>query len=134
MRLAHLARGKRNGWLDDGSAIRYSSCVAHAIEYLFLLPGSDLQLRHRHIRERGAIIAFTVQLELLWRGTWRPIARYDTAHGFAHRDVIHPDGRVDKTPMGLADWNQALTSASDDLKTNWPWYRERFLQEASRHD
>jgi len=75
-----------------------------------------------------------VQLELWWHQTWRPIARYDTGHGFAHRDVLHADGRVDKTPMGLADWNEALTIAVDDLKGNWPWYRERFVEEATPQD
>ena len=103
-------------------------------EYLFLFPGSDVQLRHRHIQERGRVIAFTVQLELWRRGAWQPIARYDTAHGFAHRDLLHADGRVEKTPLGLADWSQALGLALDDLKANWPWYRERFLKEAKRDD
>lgn len=103
-------------------------------EYLVLFPQSDVQLRHRHVRARGRVSEFVVQLELWWRGRWCPIARYDTAHGFAHRDLIHPDGRVDKTPMGLGDWNQALTIALDDLKANWPWYRERFLQEVKSDD
>lgn len=108
--------------------------MARTTEYVFLFPSSDVQLRHRHVRERGSIIGFTVQLELWWRGGWHAIARYDTAHGFAHRDLIHPNGRVDKTLMGLADWNQALTLALDDLKTNWPWYRERFLKEVREQD
>ena len=109
--------------------------MAQMSEYLVMLPQSDIQLRHRHIREQGLVSAFAVQLELWWREEWHPIARYDTRHGFAHRDLVHPNGRVDKTPMGLADWNQALTMAMEDLKANWPWYRQRFLEEAKqRHD
>lgn len=108
--------------------------MAQVTEYLVLFPQSDVQLRHRHVQESGRVIAFVVQLELWWLQAWNPIARYDTAHGFAHRDLIHPDGRVEKTPMGLADWNQGLTLALEDLKVNWPWYRERFLKEAREAD
>ena len=104
--------------------------MAQMTEYVVLFPSSNIQLRHRHVREGGRIVTFVVQLELWWHHTWQPIARYDTAHGFAHRDLLHADGRVEKTPMGLADWNQALTLAMEDLKANWPWYRERFLKEA----
>jgi len=104
------------------------------IEYVFLLPTGDLQLRHRHTRERGHVTAFVVQLELWWRGAWQAIVRYDTAHGFAHRDLISPSGTVTKTSMGLGDWSMALTVAMDDLKVNWSWYRERFLKEAMQHE
>lgn len=108
--------------------------MALTTEYVLLFPASDVQLRHRHVQERGRVVTFIVQLELWWRGEWRPIVRYDTAHGFAHRDLVHPDGRVDKTPLGMEDWNEALTTAMEDLKVNWPWYRERFLQDARSHD
>lgn len=104
------------------------------IEYLFLFPTGDVQLRHRHAREHGRVTSFTVQLELSWRGAWQPIVRYDTAHGFAHRDLLQPDGSAVKTPLGLGDWNVALTVAVDDLKANWRWYREQFLKEARDSD
>ncbi|WP_455423484.1 DUF7718 family protein [Candidatus Hakubella thermalkaliphila] len=28
------------------------------------------------------------------RFPWRPVVRYDTAHGFAHKDVIRANGEV----------------------------------------
>lgn len=108
--------------------------MGREVEYVFVFPGADVQLRHRHAQERGRVLAFVVQLELWWRGSWYPVVRYDTAHGFAHRDLIHPDGRVDKMLLGLVDWNQALTIALEDVKVNWPWYRERFLKEAAKRD
>ncbi len=108
--------------------------MARVVEYVFLFPVGDIQLRHRHVQDRGRVLSFVVQLELWWRSGWQPITRYDTAHGFAHRDLIHPDGRVDKTTMGLEDWNQALDTALEDLKANWSWYRQRFMEEAKRHD
>ena len=48
--------------------------------------------------ERGQIEAFVVQLECSFsRDKWTPVVRYDTTHGFAHRDTMHPlerDGEV----------------------------------------
>lgn len=52
--------------------------------------------------------------------------RYDTAHGFAHRDLMNIHGRVDKTPLFNQDYNDALTFAENDLKTNWEYYKKRY--------
>jgi len=59
-----------------------------------------------------------------------PIIRYDTAHGFAHRDLILPTGRVDKTPIFVHTFTEALDFAEADLRANWRGYVERFLKEA----
>jgi hypothetical protein len=59
---------------------------------------------------------------------WHPIVRYDTAHGFAHRDLINRRGDVTKTPLFINDYNDALAFAESDLKANWEIYRERFLK------
>lgn len=75
------------------------------------------------------MISFSVQLEICVRGNWYPVVRYDTTHGFAHRDFIHPDGRSEKTPIFAQNYNDALTFAEGDLKDNWEFYRERFLKE-----
>lgn len=44
--------------------------------------------------------------------------RYDTAHGFAHRDLLNKHGMVEKTPLFNQYYNDALTFAERDLKTN----------------
>jgi hypothetical protein len=49
---------------------------------------NDNALRVYFEVERGVVHSFVVQLECLWEGEWKPVVRYDTAHGFAHRDKI----------------------------------------------
>jgi hypothetical protein len=70
---------------------------------------------------------FTVQLEVFIGGKWQPIVRYDSTHGFAHRDRYFLDGRSIKTELHM-DFKDALTFADEDIRDNWRLYRERFLQ------
>jgi len=83
--------------------------------------------RHLHVQERGKIVFFRIQYETRIDEQWHPVVRYDTAHGFAHRDLLGIDGSVVKTPLFNQDFNDALTFAESDLKTNWEHYRKRFL-------
>ena len=98
------------------------------VEYIISLSG-DTQLRHIHIHWRNKVTGFTVQLETYINKEWQPIVRYDTAHGFTHRDIIHSDGSKEKTPLFISDFKEALTFSGKDLKTNWRIYREQFLKE-----
>lgn len=100
-------------------------------EYIVLL-GEDSRIRHYHSRMGQQIIEFMIQLEIDVNGAWKPVVRYDTAHGFAHRDIIHPQGEVDKTPVAMGDYNAALSFAELDLRSNWEMYRERFLKEEEK--
>jgi len=90
--------------------------------------GPDDRLREHHARSRGKIISFTVQYETFWKEKWMVVVRYDTAHGFSHRDQYDNRGRAIKTPLFAFNFNQALTFAEADLKANWTIYRERFLK------
>jgi hypothetical protein len=90
--------------------------------------GLNDRLREHHARSRGKIISFTVQYETFWKEKWMVVVRYDTAHGFSHRDQYDNRGRAIKTPLIAFDFNQALTFAEADLKANWTIYRERFLK------
>ena len=87
-------------------------------------PGS--RARVRFVKERGRILGFAVQLECLFGDQWQPVVCYDTAHDFAHRDVIRPDGTAEKTALSFSDYNQALTFAHEDIKANWQVYRDRY--------
>ena len=60
---------------------------------------------------------------------WYLVVRYDTSHGFAHRDLINRKGEIRKTPVFMYDYNDALTFAESDLRANWEIYKERFLKE-----
>lgn len=54
------------------------------------------------------------------------VIRYDTAHGFAHLDRLHPYQRAEKSTVATQDNNEALTFAIDDLVKNWSGYRRRY--------
>ena len=97
-------------------------------EYVVRLSAVD-RYRHLHVRSGKRIVFFRVQLETLIEGEWLPVVRYDTAHGFAHRDLMGRHGQVEKTPLFNQDMNDALTFAESDLKTNWLSYRSRFWEE-----
>jgi hypothetical protein len=58
---------------------------------------------------------------------WLPVVRYDTEHGFAHRDLFDSKGNKSKTPMFTEDYNKALTFAEYDIKSNWKIYKKAFL-------
>lgn len=78
--------------------------------------------------EHGQVLRFIVQLECRFAGDdqFKPVTRYDTAHGFAHCDVLHPYDKTAKTTMTAQDYNEALTFAIDDLVRNWRAYRRRY--------
>jgi len=87
------------------------------------------------MKEKGQVFKFVVQYEALLKGKWRPIVRYDTSHGFAHKDIIHYTGEEDKQPLYFQDLNIAFTFAIQDLKNIWKWYRiayEREIEDEER--
>src|ERR1035438_10023155 len=86
----------------------------------------DCRKRHEHHRRKNEIIKFVVELEILIDNTWRPMIRYDTAHGLAHCDILHPGGKVEKVRMPTLDYREALTYADEDLSQNWLIHRERY--------
>lgn len=91
------------------------------------------RVRHTHICSYGKILEFILQLEINIEGKWYPIVRYDTSHGFAHRDYCHPDGSTEKTPLFVSNYNEALTFAQEDINLNWELYSEHFLKEVNKY-
>ena len=98
------------------------------VEYVAPL-GTEGRRRVRHVRLRGQVIEFLVQYEIRVAGEWYPVVRYYTAHGFAHKDILHPARKADKEVLPFTDYNLALIYAENDLRKNWVKYREAFLQE-----
>jgi hypothetical protein len=81
------------------------------------------------VTERGVVKRFVVQYETIVEGKRRGVLRYDTAHGFARRDILDPAGRTVRwEPTRDVDYATALTEAIDDLEANWERYREEFLR------
>ncbi len=101
------------------------------VEYVAPL-GFDGRRRIRHERIEGKVVQFMVQYEVLVKGQWLPVVRYDTSHGFVHRDLMHPDGSKEKTDMLSKDFNFCLTFAENDLRVNWTDYKRRFLREIEK--
>jgi hypothetical protein len=99
-----------------------------------ILLSHESRIRHYHSRLKQQVVEFMVQLEVNIKGEWKPVVRYDTAHGFAHRDIFHGDGRVEKVPLSIGDYNSTLAFAELDVRSNWELYRQRFLQEVKNHD
>jgi hypothetical protein len=95
-------------------------------KFTVILTSAD-RYRHRHIRVRGDVLSFVVQYETRLEDKWLPVVRYDTEHGFAHRDLFDSKGNKTKTPMFTEDYNKALTFAEYDIKSNWKMYKKAFL-------
>ena len=97
-------------------------------EFFIILP-DGATIRVRLYKERGRILYFVVQLEAYLDDDWTPISRYDTAHGFVHRDDLRPEGGQIKSPlMSFRDYEEALNYAVTDLRSNSQFYLERYLQ------
>ena len=93
---------------------------------------ADARIRTSFSTARGRVNGFSIQLEVHREANWHPVVRYDSAHGVAHRDLLHPDGRQHKTLLPLSSFADALTFAQADLNKNWREYRRRFVEESDR--
>ncbi len=102
--------------------------TSRRVEYVLRIGPAD-KYRHLHVQDRDKIVFFRVQHETKIRDVWFPVVRYDTSHGFTHRDLLDINGGVKKTPLFNQDYNDALTFAENDLKLNWLHYKNRFLGE-----
>ncbi|TES90311.1 MAG: hypothetical protein E3J87_10255 [Candidatus Cloacimonadota bacterium] len=84
--------------------------------------------RHHHVRLKRDVLSFIVQYETKLEDRWFPVVRYDTRHGFAHRDILDKKGKKQKTPIFAKDYNEALTFAEYDIKSNWRDCKQQFLR------
>jgi hypothetical protein len=101
-------------------------------EWLQELVPERVRIRCRYRRRGKRIAAYTVQLEIPHQGAWRPVVRFDNAHGFCHRDDIHPDGTQEKTATFVGDANETFTKAIDEIQANWESHVNRFLRESEQ--
>ena len=78
----------------------------------------------------GRVITFAAILTKFQNDTggWDEICHYDTAHGFAHLDILDEHRRViNKIPMsGPVSYKGAFTYAINDLKKNYQKYWEDY--------
>ena len=58
-----------------------------------------------------------------------PVVRYDTAHGYAHRDQMFRDREPIKTRIGdRLTLDEALQFADEDVRLRWQTYRRQFMR------
>ncbi|MEA3223491.1 MAG: hypothetical protein U9P49_10075 [Thermodesulfobacteriota bacterium] len=95
-------------------------------EYVIPL-GENARKRHYHETDKGKVIGFAVQLEVLVNDQWKVVIRYDSAHEFAHIDRYYLDGKKVKKELQLK-LGEALTLADEDIKENWKIYQKAFLE------
>jgi hypothetical protein len=92
----------------------------------FLIPlSTDDRIRVRLILQNGDPVEMVVQLETLVGDQWQPVRRYDTVHGYLHVHSAPWDEERDRsTPVPHGGLKSAVTQAIQDIKENWPRYRE----------
>ena len=93
-------------------------------EYVIPL-GEKARKRHYHETDKGQIVSFAVQLEVLVGDEWKIVIRFDSAHGFAHIDRYYLDGRKIKKNLYLK-LTEALTLADEEIKENWKKFQKAF--------
>ena len=72
---------------------------------------------------QGKIVAFVVRLAHIRGGVDTDVARYDTAHGRPHRDLMSPTGRLrEKYWVEDLSFDRAMNRAIDDFKENYEAY------------
>ena len=78
-------------------------------------------------KEGGKVVGFVVNYVANIRGRSYSVVRFDTAHGFPHKDINRPDGTVEhKEQLSGGDLVALADAAIDDLKSHWETYRARF--------
>ena len=87
---------------------------------------NDNALRVRFDVDHGEVLSFIVQLESWISNKWTAIVRYDTAHGFAHRDKMHSRKETEKVEILVRNYKEGLNFAIDDMEANWQDYRRRY--------
>lgn len=77
---------------------------------------------------RGKVQSFAVVLLALHEGEWTDITRYDTAHGYAHRDVLGLcEGLRGKLRLPNLSLEKAFDYAIRDLEHNAGIYLADYL-------
>jgi hypothetical protein len=92
------------------------------------IPRGNFALIIRRNTKGGRVESFASILIAFLDGKWTDITRYDTAHGYAHRDVL---GRIEglrgKLPTPMLNYSQAFQYAIRDLEQNAEIYLADFL-------
>ena len=76
---------------------------------------------------RGQVLSFVIRLMARTENGDQCVARYDTAHGQAHRDIVSPSGRLlQKDWLIDMSFAEAANYAIHDFKDNHEAYFRQF--------
>lgn len=103
--------------------------MANPVEYVQELPGGTARVRRFFIKDRNTVTTLTLQLEAWDEGSWKPVRRYDDAHGHPHLDLMDRSGNEYKKEWLHCSRNEALTLAQTDFRENWEQYVAAFLED-----
>lgn len=100
-------------------------------QYLAFLESSpNDRIRCAFETKRGKVVRIkVVQYETFLHGEWMPVVRYDTAHGFFHRDVYLFGGKkLLKEFIFSPSLEAALNFAIEDIHLNWRKHKSTFME------
>jgi|GEM_PF-608499 len=79
---------------------------------------------------QGVMVSFVIRLMLITEDGEHNVARYDTAHGTPHRDIVSPANRVtQKDWLTDLEFHDAMAYGIGDFKQNHGNYTEKWLTE-----
>lgn len=77
--------------------------------------------------EKKMVTRFAVKLLCFIDKRWYEVIRYDSGHGTPHKDILLPDGSVErKVWYRYLDNNEALDYALDEINEQYEYFRWRF--------
>ena len=103
--------------------------MANTVAYVQELPGGAARVRGFFSKDRDTVTTFAFQLEAWDEGVWKPVRRYDDAHGHPHLDLMDRSGSEYKKEWLHCSRNEALTLAQTDFRENWEQYVAEFLED-----
>ncbi|MBK9984397.1 MAG: hypothetical protein IPP15_18855 [Saprospiraceae bacterium] len=99
---------------------------AKEINHVQELGDSGDRLRFRFIVISGkGVVELSVQIECLdFNGNYVSIVRYDTSHGYFHKDVYCDGKKIQHVELsGFSNYSEALEYAKKDLINNYERYK-----------
>ncbi len=108
-------------------------CAMSQKEFLkYLDNNKNERLRVRLIITRGIIASLVYQYESLINNKWVAIVRYDTSHGFFHRDFLYPNGKQEKYSIEIENLRVAASYAEQDIKDRWEYYKNKYIKKLKK--
>ena len=95
-------------------------------EFIQIVSPED-RLRIRFTKNRGRILQFVVGYEILLKGHWRVVMRYDNCHGSSpHKHTYYLQSKSYKVTLDMSP-EDALTESKSSILNNLQSIRANYL-------